>query len=422
VEAQLGTAQDASGQPIASAADKLAVDDRAWAVVPDNRLRRVLLVGPGNVYIQNAFSLLPNVELYGATPEQWPTTTGKERFDLFVFDGFLPDELPKAAILAIAPPRSSALGEVTGSLTNPIVGQTSPEEPLLSGVDLSRLHVAKTQKMALPEWARVVIPNGPEVPLLYSGLREGLPTAVIAFDLRDSDLPLQVAWPILVTNLAGELLGLDQTANDPIAPASPVEMPLRPGVVGLRITLPDGNVTELTAGASGASSATFVSTTQLGIYRVEEIPDPNATPTPSPELTVPPASPSPASSPGPSPRETTPPGGATPSPQVVPPAQSGPAGPLLFAVDLFSVAESNIVPGDATVLMGLGAESAPDAASAGIARDDWWPPLVLVVLMGLMLEWLVYERDGGRRLMNGARARIAGLRTLRVPRFRRSTR
>jgi Ca-activated chloride channel homolog len=392
VEAQLGTAQDASGQPIPSTLDKLAVDDRAWAVVPDDRIRRVLLVGPGNVYIQNAFSLLPNVELYGATADEWPTTSGKDRFDLFVFDGFLPDELPKAPILAIAPPKTSALGDVTGSLDNPIVAQTSPDEPLLAGVDLSRLHVAKTQVMTLPEWARTVIPNSPTVPLLYSGLRDGLPTAVLAFDLRDSDLPLQVAWPILVTNLAGELLGIDQAANDPIAPASPVELALRPGVVGLHVTLPDGSSTELTPGASGASSATFVSTTQLGIYRVEEIPDPSASPSPS---LAPLASSSPDAS-------------ASPGPSTAGIGAVTPAGPKLFAVDLFAAGESNINPGDPAALTALGSDQPVDQASLGLARDDWWPPLVLIVLAALMVEWLVYERDGGRRIWNGVRSGLRG--------------
>jgi hypothetical protein len=417
VEAQLGTAEDAGGQPIPSAPDKLVLDDRAWAIVPDDRIRRVLLVGPGNVYIQNAFSLLPNVELYGATPEQWPTTTGKDRFDLFVFDGFLPEDLPRAPILAIAPPRTSVLGEVTGSLTNPIVGQTSPEEPLLAGVDLSRLHVAKTQRMKLPDWARMVIPNAPDVPLFYSGLREGLPTAAIAFDLRDSDLPLQVAWPILVSNIAGELLGIDQAANDPVPPSSPVEMPLRPGVVGLRVTLPDGSVTELTAGASGASSATFVATSQLGVYRVEEIPDPNASPSPEPTATPLPT-PSPAGSPGTgsSPGASAIPG-ASASPgavATVEPGASGPEdGPRLFAVDLFAAGESNIAPGDGSALSALGAVDRPEQASAGLARDDWWPPIAFLVLVVLMLEWLVYERDGGRRLWQGARSRLVALRPRR---------
>ena len=85
------------GRPADSGpADDLPLDDAAWAIVPRDRVQSILLVGPGNVYIQNALSLLPNVELYGATPAEWPTTTGKDRFDLFVFDGFLPAELPKA--------------------------------------------------------------------------------------------------------------------------------------------------------------------------------------------------------------------------------------------------------------------------------------------------------------------------------------
>lgn len=402
VEAQLNGAPDATGQATAATADHLSLDDRAWVVVPDDRIRRVLLVGPGNVYIQNAFSLLPNVELYGATPEQWASTTGKERFDLFVFDGFVPDDLPRAPILAIAPSKTSPLGDVLGSLNNPIVAQTSPDEPLLQGVDLSRLHVARTQKLKLPDWARTVIPNSPEVPLLYSGLRAGLPSAVLAFDLRDSDLPLQVAWPILVTNLAGELLGINQAANDPIAPGSPVELPLRPGVVGLRVTLPDGTSTELAPGGSGAAFATFVATTQLGIYRVEEIPDPSATPAPS----APPASgPSSGLSPSPS---ASPFGSASPAATSVPPGPVAPAGPRLFAVDLFASGESNIVPGDSTALSALGTTRAPDQASLGLARDDWWPPLVLIVLVILMAEWVVYERDGGRRILNGVRAGLRG--------------
>src|ERR671918_592426 len=32
--------------------DYLLLDDAAWAVVPPDQLRRVLLVGPGNVYLQ----------------------------------------------------------------------------------------------------------------------------------------------------------------------------------------------------------------------------------------------------------------------------------------------------------------------------------------------------------------------------------
>jgi hypothetical protein len=365
--------------------DYMPLDDAAWAIVPPDRLRRVLLVGPGNVYIQNAFALLPNVELYGATAEQWPTTTGKDKFDLVVFDGFVPADLPNKPILAFAPPQTSPLGVVLGTLEEFGMGQPAVNDPLLRGVDLTRLHIAKTQQMELPAWARAVLP-GSDGPLMYAGVRDAQPTAVFAFDIRESDLPLQVAWPIMVSNLAGELLGLNSAALDPLAPSSPIDIPITPGSQGVRVTLPDGTVETLPPGATGASSVTFVTTRQLGVYRAEVIP-----------------APAPSGSPGASP-------GATPTPSATPDPSASPGGPvgtedepLLFAVDLFSSDESNIRPGDGERLAALGTEVPADPANVGTARDEFWPLLAALTLLFLVIEWLVYERDGARRVLSGLR-------------------
>ncbi len=160
VEARL-TASDTTDEGAAptALADQLAADDAAWAIVPSDRLQRILLVGPGNVYLQNALSLLPNVELYGATGEDYASTTGLDKFDLIVFDGFLPTSLPAKPILAIAPPRTSELGTVAGTLQQPGIGRPAPDEPLLHDVDLTRAHIARAQRMELPTWARSVIPG-----------------------------------------------------------------------------------------------------------------------------------------------------------------------------------------------------------------------------------------------------------------------
>ena len=359
--------------------DYLPLDDAAWAIVPPDRLRRVLLVGPGNVYIQNAFSLLPNVELYGATGEGYAATTGKELFDLIVFDGYLPAELPRKPILAFAPPQTSPLGVVSGTLDEFGMGQPVADDPILRGVDLTRLHIARAQQMELPAWARPVIP-GSDGPLLYAGAREGLPTVVFAFDIRQSDLPLQVAWPIMISNLAGELLGLSGQALDPLAPSSPIDIPITPDAQGVRVTLPDGSVEQLPPTATGASSVTFVSTRQLGVYRAEVIPAP--TPTGSPGATATP-SPAPSGSPG---------------------GQVGMIdAPLLFAVDLFSADESNIRPGDGARIASLGSDVRPGEVAAGTTRDEFWPLIAALTLFFLLVEWLVYERDGARRVLKGLR-------------------
>ena len=243
------------------------------------------------------------------------------QFDLVVFDGFLPDQLPAKPVLAIAPPRTSPLGSVVGTISGPAIGSLAVDEPLLANVDLSRLHVAQAQQMTLPDWARTVIPSGSDAPLLYSGVRDGLPTAVIAFDLRQSDLPLQVAWPILLSNVAGELLGTGTGTADPIAPATPVELALRPGVDGLRVTLPDASSRELAAAATGAGTLTFVDTHQLGVYRVEDL-GADAVALESP---VAPGSPA---------ASTASQGSSSPGAAVIEPAVD--TRPNSFAVDLFS--------------------------------------------------------------------------------------
>src|SRR5439155_1088259 len=101
-------------------------DDTAWTIVPQTRQRTVLLVGEGNAYLQSALSLLPDVELYGATPQDYAKTTGKDLFDLVIFDGFLPRELPRKPILAIAPPRP---GEPFAQTAGPI-GAQAPGAPV----------------------------------------------------------------------------------------------------------------------------------------------------------------------------------------------------------------------------------------------------------------------------------------------------
>jgi Ca-activated chloride channel homolog len=369
------------GVMAAGAADQLAADDAAWAIVPSDRLQRILLVGPGNVYLQNALSLLPNVELYGATGADYATTTGLEKFDLIVFDGFLPPTLPAKPILAIDPPRTSDLGTITGALRQPGIGRVAPDEPLLHDVDLTRVHVAAARRMELPNWARTVIPGPDQAPLLYAGTRDGLATAVLAFDLRQSDLPLEVAWPILIANLSGELLGRDASTLEPVRPGAPVELVLPPASTGMRVTTPNGSVTELEPATSGGASVTFVGTGQLGPYTAVPIPAP---PAPSPSGA-----------------------GASPTPSPSPSASEAAvaAGPIRFAVDLFDLEESNIAPGDGARLTAVG--GAPtQGGTPGTARDEWWIPIAIAALALLLVEWLVYERDGARRI----RGWLVGLR------------
>ena len=228
---------------VTSAPDQLAVDDHAWAIVPPDRERLILVVGPGDPYLETALSYLPNVELFGVTTAEYGPATERQDgrpWDLVIFEGALPATLPRSPILAIGPTATSDLGVVTGTLTNPGIGSLDPAEPILRYVDLSTTHIASAAKMTVPDWARTVIPGPSGAPLLYVGSRDGLPTAVMAFEPRRSDLPLQVAFPVLLANLTGELLGGSSAPTEAVQPGTPVTLAIPAGATGLTVTRPDG--------------------------------------------------------------------------------------------------------------------------------------------------------------------------------------
>jgi hypothetical protein len=390
---------DGSGDP-ARPPDQLAADDRAWAIVPPDRKREILLVGDGDPYLETALSYLPNSSLFGVKPGRYPADALRRdgtNWDLVIFEGFVPATLPRTPTLVIAPPRTSPLGNVSGKLTNPGIGTLSPDEPILRYVDLSTIHIAEAAKVELPAWARSVIPGPKGAPLLYAGVRDGVPSAVLAFEPRRSDLPLQVAFPILIANLTGELMGGSAAPADAVKPGDPVSLPIPAGATGLRVERPDGSVAELAPGTAGGASVTFTQTDLLGVYIATAIRpaagDPSAGPaSPSPK---PSSTPSPSGSPG-----------------------SGvvdPNAPIRFAVDLFDVGESTITPGSAATLEKLGraalapgASAAPDPAveSRPPARDELWFPIVLIVLVGLCVEWALYHRDVVTRAWRAASGRI----------------
>ncbi len=424
VEVRLVSADDdaAGGPP-----DELSVDDRAWAIVPPDGVRRILLISPGDPYLQAALTYLPNTELYGVKPADVLASTfidkrdGSQLFDLIIVEGAVPADLPPIPVLAIAPTATSPLGVVSGTLTSPGIAPLDQEEPVLRYVDLSTTHIAEAQRLVLPDWARPIIRGPGDAPLLYAGVRAGIHSAVLAFDLRRSDLPLQVGFPILLSNLVGELLGDSGAPAGAVSPGSPVQLAIPAGASGLKVTRPDGTAVDLAAGTPGATSLTFTATQSLGVYTV----------TPLGLAPASAASPVPGGSAGASALPT--PGGsgaaasAAPSPGSSGAASPGtarrsadPRAPVRFAVNLFDVGESTIAPGSGTALEALGTGSGAAAGSGGQAtgdagtrppaRDELWTVILVIALALLLVEYGVYQRDAvarGRRALAARLARLA---------------
>lgn len=368
--------------------DDLEMDDTASTVNRSSIPANVLLVSGGNRFLELAAGLLPNVTLYKVAPADYNSADVIEGAapDLTIFDSDVLtstlQKLPSGSILFVGPQASTPLFEVKGVVTSPqpvfsvlevdtSAGGTSAGErdPLLRFVDLSALHVAKAWAVSAPPWAHVVL-GSDKGPLIVAGRETGRRVAVLAFDLHDSDLTLQTAYPLLMRNLIAYLLP-DPTGGVPVA--SQPEAPVSVGAAGKDVSKivvedPAGNQWTYPL-TGGADHVLYPETGQLGVYYITQY------------------------------------------------AGSAVVAQEAFVVNLAARDESmirpNLSPGLPAGIVNSGSTVPVAAANTGEKREVW--PLVALAGFGvLLIEWLFAQRMAVRRALVERRARRA-LRKLEHP-------
>lgn len=339
--------------------DGLPLDDQAFAISRRGEAVTVRLVSDGNRFLQTGLALLPGVEVMTVPASTTVFTETVAEVPLTIFDGVVPATLPPGNLLFIGPLSSSAYFSVTGELEFPVVRPLGGDQPILRNVSLSEVSVLRAARLVPGSWARVVVESDGG-PLLVAGERDGRRVAVLAFDLRNSDLPLQVAFPLLLSNLVGYLApGLGSEAAQ-LQPGQPLSVPVDPTISEVRVTLPDGTVrSSLNAAVQiQGGQAIFADTNALGVYTVEELR-----------------------------------GNAVIARQ-------------RYAVNLFAPNESRITPQrDLAILQVSGAQSTLARERDG--RQEFWRWIALAALIVLLIEWLVYQRNGLAYLRERWRARAS---------------
>jgi hypothetical protein len=219
-------------------ADALPLDDQAYAVLDVRRPAQVLLVTAGNLYLEKVMGLVPNVELFRSQPRRY-FTLDADRYDLVVFDTFVPDVIPRGNLLFVNPPESTLLG-LEGEVRRPRVRDWERDDPLLRFVDFRDVAIARATRIAVPSWARVLVQSD-DAPLMLAGEREGRQRIVVLpFDLRQTNLPLTPAFPILMLNIMGYLEPPGQVDTRDLRPGDLVTISALPQTEDITVRKPDG--------------------------------------------------------------------------------------------------------------------------------------------------------------------------------------
>ncbi|MBW2464975.1 MAG: BatA and WFA domain-containing protein, partial [Deltaproteobacteria bacterium] len=222
--------------------DALPVDDRAYARLPERRRARVLAVTPGNLYVSAALLLDEYLDVTEVSPAQYAGTDVAGRFDVVVFDSFVPTTPPDAHAIYLYPLVEEGRTEpfaVTGLNASPFFDRLERNHPLLAFTALGDVNVSESLAIELQEGDRVVAGDD-RAPLIVTGARNGHRMVALTFDLRQSDLPLRVAWPLLLLNSIDYFVAEDTAYVSSYRTGETWHVPVPAGQSSATIVDPDG--------------------------------------------------------------------------------------------------------------------------------------------------------------------------------------
>ena len=120
----------------------------------------------------------------------------------------------------------------------------------------------------MPRWAKPLITTPDGVPLMAGGQDGDRRVVILPFDLRQSNLPLMYAFPIMMSNVLATSRRRASSARPEIHTGAPESLVPLPQVDRVRVSGPDEKAVELRV---GSGPITYAATDVPGLYRVQQL-------------------------------------------------------------------------------------------------------------------------------------------------------
>lgn len=323
-----------------AAADDLAVDNQAIAVIPPPHPLKVLLISQGNAFLEKALAADPQIRVERGTPD---LLAKAGQYDVVILDNLPAPKVPPGRYLLFNTVPEGIPLEVLGRLDEPPIIDWDRSHPAMRYLDLSKVLVQDAMRVRPLGGGRALVESN-LTPLIYALDERGVKAIFVGFDLYRTDFPLRVAFPLFISNALRWLYPSQiEDAGLQLRTGQPLTANLPAGAREATLTEPTGTSTRLRADSDGRAS--FADTTHAGIYTV----------------------------------------------------QAG-TWEQRFAVNLLSDAESNVAPRDrALVREERTRATAGEEPAVFPSRQELWKLFAILALALLLLEGVLYHRQAHGR-------------------------
>lgn len=241
--------------------DVLDIDNTGWDALTPPATGKVLLASPQNLFIEKAISLMKDFELFKTNPD---STVDYKGYNLYIFDGFLPDKLPQDGNIMLLNPPPGKYFTVKKESKLPQVERSS--HPLFNYINDYGFAIGKASIFNVPVWGEPVLESN-DGTLIFEGLLENRKLLVFGFDIHNTDMALRPMFPILISNVLERLVPSTIKNVENITAGQSISFNLDPRAETVKVKNPSGKSTVL---APPFPARIFNDTGETGLYSLEQ--------------------------------------------------------------------------------------------------------------------------------------------------------
>ncbi|MDU2489988.1 MAG: BatA and WFA domain-containing protein [Clostridium celatum] len=239
--------------------DILMEDNTYYHVVNENKVKKILLVTDENVFLEKAFGIIENTEVYKTNDVS--NITENDEYDLYVFDNKMPKVMPsKGSILFINPNSNEFFNVLEGGE----IGQaTAVKGSVSSYLEDTQFTLSEYNIIETPYYGTniLTIDNNS---IGFKGEINDRKIAALSFDLHSTDFALKKEFPILIYELGEELISTGMVSSNNFRAGEKIVVKSSDFESEINVAYPHGDIKGLKSGEEVNGELA------LGIYKINQ--------------------------------------------------------------------------------------------------------------------------------------------------------
>lgn len=239
--------------------DILMEDNTYYHVVNENKVKKILLVTDENVFLERAFGIIENTEVYKTNDVS--NITDNDEYDLYVFDNKMPEVMPRKGSILFINPNSNEFFNV---LEGGEIGQaTAVKGSVSSYLEDTQFTLSEYNIIETPYYGTNILTID-DNSIGFKGEINDRKIAALSFDLHATDFALKKEFPILIYELGEELISTGMVYSNNFKAGEKIVVKSSDFENEINVTYPNGDIKGLKSGEEVNGELA------LGIYKINQ--------------------------------------------------------------------------------------------------------------------------------------------------------